>query len=343
MVLVLALGLVLTACGKKEEPKPNAEPEKPKLRVALIINGTFGDKGFFDSAKRGVEMAEKELGLVWKATEAGNNPAEWEPAARAAAASGEYDIVIAGTYQMTDHIAKLAKEYPNVKFIFFDDVVPGDLPNVYSVTYAQNEGSFLAGAFAALVTTSKDAKLPNVNDKKVVGFIGGMDIPVINDFKVGYEAGAQYIDKDVKVLVSYVGNFFDVAKGKELSLAQFNQGADIGFNVAGGAGLGLLEASKTANKYSIGVDSNQNPLYPGFVLTSMLKNVDASLLRALKLHTEGQLTYGKAETIGIKEGAVGLATDDLYEQYVPQDIKDKMKTIIDDFNAGKITVPTVFK
>lgn len=347
LAAVLALGLLLAACGKKQEPA--AQPgggagtgEQP-LKVALVVNGTLGDKSFFDSANAGIERAKQELGIEAEVIEAGNQPSEWEPALRDAA-EGDYDVIIVGTWQMLDHVQKVAPEHPDKKFVVFDTAPekPEDvLPNVYYILYKQNEGSFLAGAFAALVTTSTE--LQGANPDKVIGMVGGMDIPVINDFRVGYEQGAKYVDPEVQVLVSYAENFSDPAKGKELALAQFNQGADIVFNVAGGTGLGVLEAAKEAGKYAIGVDSNQNYLHPGHVLTSMLKRVDNSLFRALSLAKEGKLPVGQVESLGIDVDAVGLAKDEYYNQYVPQSIRDKMEEIESKLRSGEIQVDTVFK
>ena len=195
------------------------------------------------------------------------------------------------------------------------------------MTYSQSEGSFLAGAFAALVTTSTELK--GANPDKVVGFVGGMDIPIINDFKSGYEQGAKYIDQDVKVVSSYIGNFADAPKAKELSLAQINsQKADVVYQVAAAAGLGVLEAANEKDVYSIGVDSNQNDPYPGSVLTSMMKNLDTSTFRALELFKEGKLPFGSFEELGVKEDGVGLAQDDLYNEHVPQPYSgDKMAEV----------------
>lgn len=354
LLAVLMLAVVVAGCGSKtNEPAPAApaagtepsqpadaskpaEPEPPKLRVALVINGTLGDKGFFDSAARGVKQAGDELGIIYKIIEATYTASEWEPALLAAASSGDYDVVITGTWQMVDFVKNAAAQFPDVRFIIFDEATEG-IPNVYSVRYAENEGSFLAGAFAALVSGSTE--LPNSKGAKNIGFVGGMDIPVINNFLVGYEQGAAYIDPATKVQVTYITNFDDAAKGKELALVQFSSGADISFNVAGGAGLGVLEASKEVGKYSIGVDMNQNPLYPGHTIVSMLKNVDVSLYRAIKKHIEGTLPYGTAETLGINEDGVGLEMD---TQYVPQSIQDKVNDLIAKVKSGEIKVKSVF-
>ncbi|WP_239616397.1 BMP family lipoprotein [Cohnella mopanensis] len=349
-VMFLSIALILAACGtKNNESKSSESPAASstasngsgatsggEINALYYVNSTLGDKSFFDSAQAGMDRAVKELGIKSKTVEGGANSADWASGLEAVVASKKYNVVVVGTSQMIDVTKDLAERYPDIKFIFFDDLIEG-VPNVYSMLYSQSEGSFLAGAFAALVTTNTELK--GANPDKVVGFVGGMDIPIINDFKSGYEQGAAYVDKDVKVVTSYVGDFVNAPKGKELGLAQIDsQKADIVFGVASAAGLGTLEGANERGVYSIGVDANQNPLYPGSVLTSMLKNVDQSVFRALELLAKGELPLGSGEVLGIKEGGVGLAKDDLYEKNVPQSIRDKMKEIEDKLAKGEITV-----
>lgn len=345
-LLLLSVLVFLAGCGKSSTststPGAAGTPAAgKKINAVYFVNGTLGDKGFFDSAQRGVKQAGETLGMTVKTVEGGTNQADWPSGLESLASSGKYDVIVLGTSQMTDIIKDVAKRYEKQKFIFFDEAITG-LPNVYSMTYSQNEGSFMAGAFAALVTTSTELK--GANPEKVIGFIGGMDIPIINDFKAGYEQGAKYVDPAITVVASYVGDFANAPKGKELALAQYNsQKVDIAFNVAGGAGLGLLEAGNSLGKYSIGVDSNQNGLYPGSVLTSMVKAIDNSVLRALTLFSQDRLGFGKNEVLGIKEGGVGLAKDELYSKHVPKAIQDKITDIEQKLNKGEIKVQTTLK
>ncbi len=343
LLVILALGL--TSCQKKEAAKPE---EEKKVKVVLYVNGTLGDKSFFDSANRGVEMAVKELGIEAKTIEGGYAPERWEPDI-AQLAEGDWDIIIAGTWQLQEYLEKIAPKHPDKGFFTYDTTVDyskGGLDNVYSILYSQNEGSFLVGALAAMITTS-DMELANPD--KVIGFLAGMDIPVINDFKVGYEQGAKYIDPDIKVLVSYAGSFNDPAKGKELILAQYDQGADIAFNVAGETGLGLLDAAKEKNRYAIGVDSDQYLLYKdsdpekaSHIVTSMMKNVDLSLYRGIKLHLEGKLAYGKAEVLGIEKDGVSVADNENFKKLVPPDFAARIKELENKIVSGEIKVDTAF-
>lgn len=315
-----------------------------QLRVALLINGTLGDRSFFDSAANGMEIIKKELGVRTKVIEMSYDPSKWEPTL-ADVSDMNWDIIIVGTWQMTEYLEKIAAQHPEKKYIIFDtsvDYSKGNLDNVYSILYKQNEGSFLAGALAAMVTTSD---LPLANDDKYIGFLGGMDIPVINDFLVGYIQGAKYVEPGIKVAISYIGDFADSAKGKEMALAQYNLGVDVGFNVAGQAGLGQIEAAKDAQRYAIGVDSDQALLFEEnapekseLILTSMMKRVDNSLVRAIKLYQEGKLEFGKAEALGIKEGAVGLADNKYYQMLVTDEMRDTLSELKEKIESGEIKV-----
>ena len=346
LVVFVTLSLLGLAACKKEDGA--AAKGEEKVRVVLYVNGTLGDKSFFDSANRGVTQAAEEFGFVTKTIEGTYEQANWEPDITQLA-EGEWDIVIAGTWQTVEYLQKLAPKHPEKVFITYDtsvDYSKEGMDNVYSILYAQNEGSFLVGALAALVTSSD---MPKANPEKVVGFLGGMDIPVINDFKVGYVQGAKYIDPDVEVLVSYAGLFNDPGKGKELVLAQYEQGADIAFNVAGETGIGLLDAAKDKDRYAIGVDSDQYFLYKDTdpaksanIVTSMMKNVDQSIYRALKMYVEGNLPVGKAETLGIAEGAIGVADNENYRKLIPSEFRDKIKELEEKIVSGEITVDTVF-
>lgn len=345
VVFLVIIMVTLTACGGDNESDSSSSVDESssedKLSVGYYVNATLGDKSFFDSVKRGVDQAVEELGYEAKVVEGGTNQADWPAGIESMVASNDYDVVLVGTSQTTEIVTDLAERYPDQKFIFFDDTIT-DLDNVYSMTYSQSEGSFLAGAFAALVTTSTE--LEAANPDKKVGFIGGMDIPIINDFLSGYEQGAKYIDPDIEVVSSFIGDFADAPKAKELALAQYNsQNVDIVYQVAAAAGLGVLEAGNEQGKYTIGVDDNQNGLYPGSVLTSMMKKLDTSTFRALEKFKEGSLEFGTTEVLGVNEDGVGLAKDELYEEHVPEDIKKKMVEIEEKIISGEIKVESILE
>jgi basic membrane protein A len=341
--ILIITTMLLTACqpaAPAEAPKEEAAAKK--IKVVNLINGVQGDKSFFDSAVRGVTKAQSEFGLEVKTIEAGVDPAKWEPALQDAAANEEYDVMILGTYQMSEFLQKVAPKYPDKKFIIYDvsvDYKACDCKNVYSVTYKQNEGSYLAGVYAGAMSKSG-----------IIGAVGGQDIPVINDFIVGYEQGAKSVNPKATVIKQYAGGWNDPAKGKELALAMYQQGADLVFQIAGGTGVGVFQAAQEVGKFAIGVDSDQatiiadtNPEQAKVILTSMMKNVDNSLYRALKMHVEGKLGYGTAEALGVKEGGVGLARNKYYDESTPAEVKAKVDQAEKDLIAGTIKVDTAFK
>ncbi|MDC7231143.1 MAG: BMP family ABC transporter substrate-binding protein [Sphaerochaetaceae bacterium] len=343
-LLVVLFVMPLSAAGKAE----TAGTTSDQLKVVLYMNGNLGDKSFFDSANAGVMRAKENLGISVRAIEGGYDPSNWAPDIEQLC-QGDWDIIIAGTWQLQEIIQDLAPQYPEKKFFVYDTSVDyslGNLDNVYSILYKQNEGSYLTGVLAGLITTSD---LPYANPQKKIGFIGGMDIPVINDFMVGFRQGAKSVDPAIETLVAYVGDFNDPAKAKELSLAMFDQGVDIAFNGAAQAGLGLLDAGAIKERYTIGVDSDQyllykesNPDRAKFIVTSMLKNVGETLYRAIEMHIAGTLPYGEVENLGIEEKGVGLADNENFRAIAPQEFIDKIKDAEKKIQSGEIKVETAF-
>jgi basic membrane protein A and related proteins len=366
LALVMTVSMLLAGCGeKKDDTKTpdtgdttNTEDNKTDetddaktddpLKVVLLINGNLGDKSFFDSSKAGMDLIQQKYGdkVETETIEMTYDETKWEPALQDVS-DKDYDIIIVGTYQMAEYLEDIAVDNKDKKYIIFDSTVnyeEYDLDNVYSIGYKQNEGSFLAGVLASRVTTSD---MEGTNADKKIGFIGGMENNVINDFLVGYIQGAQYADPDTKVAISYIGDFSDVAKAKEMSLAQFKQGGvDIGFNVAGQAGLGQIDAALEAGKYVIGVDSDQAALFADekeksdLILTSVLKRVDQSLLRAIDMHMEGTLPYGSAESLGFKEKAIDIVDTNTN---VSAEIMEELAEIEQKIVNGEIEVKTAFK
>ncbi|MCY4020454.1 MAG: BMP family ABC transporter substrate-binding protein [Chloroflexi bacterium] len=325
------------------------------LRVVSVINGTLGDKSFFDSAQRGMDAIADEYDIETDTVELGIDPANWEPGLLDVMSDTDsYDILIAGTWQMVGFMAANAHNYPDKLFMFYDAGMPYDdaetcvdaCANVYSMTYAQNQGSFLAGVYAAAITMSG---IEGTNDAPTIGAVGGQQIPVIDDFIVGYEQGACLVNPDTVSIVQYAGSWNDPARGKEITLAMYEQGADIVFQIAGGTGVGVFEAAHEQARYAIGVDSDQavivaetDPDQAERILTSMLKNVDNSIFRAITLHLEGELPYGSVENLGIPEGGVGLAKNDFYDMATSEDIKAMVEAAEAAVVNGDIEVQTVF-
>ncbi|HWQ21028.1 MAG TPA: BMP family ABC transporter substrate-binding protein [Methanotrichaceae archaeon] len=337
-LLVMAISLAaLTFVLLAATLPASAEPANKTVKVINFINGQQGDKSFFDSAVRGVSRAEKDLGLDVKTVEAGWDRASWQPALLNATADGDYDILIAGTADMAGPIQNFSSQHPDKKFILYDAAVnysECNCSNVYSVLYKQNEGSYLAGAYAGLMTKSG-----------VIGVIGGMDTPAINDFIVGYEQGARFMRPDIKVIKRFAGSWNNTTIGKEIATDIYGQNADIIFQVAGGTGVGVFQAAQESGRYAIGVDSDQasiveetNPDEAKVILTSMMKNVDNSLYRALGHYMAGKLNFGHAERLGIREGGVGIARNKYYEEATPAEVKAKVDQVEKDLIEGTIKV-----
>lgn len=344
---LLAVGLsatFLVGCSAGgEETASNSE----KVNVKLLVTGALGDKGINDSANAGAEKIEEQFGdkVDVEVVEMGFDQTKFEPALIDASES-DADVIITGGWDMKEHVENTAEQYPEKKYLIYDTDVNYDeynLENVYSMTYKQNEAGFLAGTLAALVTTS-DMEL--ANEEKVIGFVGARDTSaVINDFLVGYIEGAQFVDKDIKVEVAYVGSFTDTAKAKELTLAQYSNGADVVFTSAGPASAGSVEAARDAKKYVIGVDSDQALAYEGkeeqkYIISSALKRVDNSLALTMESFLNNSLEFNSHSVLGIKEDAIGLAENDIYTSTVNEEIRTKVAEIAEELKSDKITVNT---
>ncbi len=365
--LAISASMLLAACAPAATPAPAATSAPAaaeataapaagtKKRVKLLLNGTLGDKSFFDSASRGLDMMTKELGYETKVIEMGYDRNKWEPGLEDAAAADDYDILIAGTFDMSGYVQNIAPKYPNKKFWTFDagpefDKCTDGCKNVYSIYFKQNEGSYLLGI--AMGYLLQEGKLPGMEGKTKLGIVGGVDSPVINDFIVGFKQG--WVETGLKaddVLVQYVGGdnaYNNPAKGKEIAKSMFDQGAAIVWGVAGSSGNGVFEAAVEAKGYSLGVDSDQfltvaDPAQKATIITSMLKNVDAGLFRAAKLDQEGKLKYGAADNVGVVDDAVGIADNENYQKFVSKEIQDKVKAAYEKVKSGEVKVESAFK
>lgn len=360
-LLVLAMAFSLVACGNNTTSNGggtnnggdggDASTGEP-YKAALLLNGTLGDKSFYDSANEGLTRLRDELGadvFDFKVEQMGGTTADepkWEPTLLDYCDSGEYDVIIMGTWQMAAPLAKAAAEYPDQKFMFFDEAFDfegnGNPSNIYNILYKQNEVSYLVGAAAAMMTT--DASLEKINpDDAIIGFLGGMDNAVINDFLLGYIQGAKDTNPDIQIAIGWVGDFVNSATGKDIAMAQYQNGVDVGYNVAGNAGLGQIEAAKEMDKYAFGVDSDQAALLPDYadwIPTSALKNVGNSLYAAIKADMEGTLEYGQTVTYGFAEGGVALVKDAHYEEMIPENIRTTLDELEQKIVNGEIEVMT---
>lgn len=308
-------------------------------RVGLVFDvGGVGDKSFNDSAYQGLMLARKELGAGIEFIEPGDG-ADRESGLRLLAAQG-CDLVLGIGFMFTDDLNLVAREYPGVRFGGVDYAIQIDASgnpvppphNLLALKFREEEGSFLVGALAGLMSKTG-----------TVGFVGGMDIPLIHKFEAGYKAGAKNVCPECTVLIAYAGvspqAFKDPGKGKELALAQYSQGADIIFHASGSTGLGVFEAARERNKLAIGVDSDQYAEAPGYVLTSMVKRVDQAVLRAARDVQNGTF-QGGIVALGLKEEGVDYVYDDNNRANIPSEVRARVEALRADIIAGRIDVPS---
>jgi basic membrane protein A len=292
---------------------------------ALIydMGGKF-DKSFNESAYNGAEAWKAESGMDYREIEL-QSQAQREQAVRRLAEAGNNPVVMTG-FAFASALAAVAPEFPDTKFAIIDMVVPE--PNVRSVVFKEHEGSYLVGYIAGLTSESN-----------VVGFVGGMDIPLIRRFACGYVQGVKAANADIEVIQNMTGNepsaWNDPVKGGELTKAQIAAGADIVYHAAGGTGVGVLQAAADAGILGIGVDANQNHLHPGSVLTSMLKRVDLAVQDAF---AGGPDLETGVIALGLAEDGVGYALDEHNENLIADDVKDAVASVREQIIAGDVMV-----
>lgn len=332
---LLLLPVLAAGCAKSSSNGAGSAPAAgAPVQVGLVFDvGGRGDKSFNDAAYAGLERAQKELGAQFTTLETSEG-ADREAQMRQLA-TGPAQIVFGVGFLFSDDIKALAKEFPDKKFACVDfTVTPGESlpPNLVALTFKEEEGSFLVGALSALL--SKTHK---------VGFVGGMEIPLIQKFQAGYVAGAHAVDPKCEVIVKYAGNtgaaFKDPTKGKELGLAEYAAGADIIFHASGSTGLGVFEAARETKKLAIGVDSDQFHEAPGFILTSMVKRVDTAVFDAIQAVKENRFRAG-VQHLGLADHGVKWVYDDNNKALVPDAVKARVDSLEAQIIAGRITVPT---
>lgn len=293
--------------------------------LIIDLGGKF-DKSFNEAAYNGAKRWVEETGGSYVETEL-QSEAQREQNMRKMAERGANPIVVLG-FANASTLEKVAPDYPDTKFAIVDMVV--DAPNVKSIVYAEHEGSYLVGMLAAMASKTG-----------TVGFVGGMDIPLIRRFACGYEQGAKYVNADIEVYQNMTGTtpsaWNDPTKGAELAKSQFDRGADVVFAAAGGTGIGVYQAAKDNGKYAIGVDSNQNHLHPGTMLTSMLKRVDVAAYKTFKSAEDGSWKPG-IQVLGLAEGGVDWALDEHNKDLITADMKAMVEKVKADIIAGKIVV-----
>src|SRR5215213_8138069 len=335
IVSIFLLAIGLSSCAKTEAESNG------KIKVGIVFDiGGKNDRSFNAAAWEGVRRAQKDLDIVLRDVEPGN-PTSIEPAMRAFAEEN-FDLIIGVGFAQGPIMQKVASDYPNIKFAIVDGVIVDKegkpFSNVASLVFREHEGSFLVGMIAA--AKSKTGKL---------GFVGGMDIPLIHKFETGYEEGARSVNPNIQVFDNYVGvtdgAWNNPGKGKELALAQIEKGADVIFTAAGNSGLGVFDAVEQygkndqgeANKFVIGVDSNQNAVKPGFVLTSMVKRVDNAVYDVVKEVLGGGFKGG-FHSFGLDKDGVAYALDENNKTLISADVLQRVEAARTKIGTGEIKV-----
>lgn len=316
-----------TEAAATEGDEPDTAATDP---VALIIaQGGLGDESYNDLAFSGLQRGGEELGLEVRPVEADDIVAEGEQTLRRAGDAG-FGLIIDLEFAHNEIFPTVAADYPDALWSFVNLPIEGD--NIRSVVFKEHEGSYLAGALAALMTSVSDND--KINDDLVIGAIGGAESEGIDKFISGYIQGANDVNPDVEVLVSYTNDFGDPTTGRTAAEAMYEQGADVIFQIAGGAGLGVFEAAVDANRYAIGVDTDQDSLEPGFILTSMVKRVDLAVEQLMSEYANGAFEGGTVLELGLEEDGVGLTDfsetrDEIPGEVITQ-IDDLRQQIVDE-------------
>ena len=328
---------------KTEEP---AAEEGKVYNVAYLVNGNLGDKSFFDSAEAGLAQLKADGRIDYVTIEMGGTDEDqptWLSTLYDVSEDGGYDLIICGTYQMPDYLKEVATQYPDQLYAIFDDTTyVGENKNVVNLSYRQNDMGYLIGVYAACMTV--DTNIANINEDAVVGFVGGVDSPVINDFLIGFIEGAQSVNPDIKVDTRYTNDYVDTAIAKEYGLSMINDNkCDIIWGVAGNAGNGAAEAAlETGKAWFIGVDSDQELTFSddlaALTLTSGLKNIGNSIIWIFDQWDAGKTYWGTEVQLGLAEGGVGIVTDKNYDKLASAETKAAVEAAQNAILNGEVVV-----
>ncbi len=327
LLIFCLLACLLSGCKAPAESESAADAQegsKAPTMLALVVSGSFGDQGFFDSAREGVNQLAKDCNVKVTTIECGNE--NYEPQLRNAADQNE--IVVCVGQEFCD-IETVAPDYPNVKFLWVDHATSKPLDNVLNITYAQNEGSFLAGYIAAALSING-----------CIGVVGGENNDTTNNYIVGYQQGAAAFNPEVRVEVNYTGTYDDAFMGRECALALHALGADIIYQTAPAIGAGVFEAAREDHFYAIGVDCDQKYIDPEVILCSMKKEIGQSIYQAVSVYLNGDTSrFGTTWVTGLSDGniSIGYGTSNMVQQ-VPNPLKDQMEVMTEKIISGEIPV-----
>ncbi len=328
LVLAVVLAFVSLAGCAPSAAGPMAQ------KVVYLINGALGDNAFYDSGKAGIDNIAKEYKVDTRTIECNFDSSKYQPALQAAV---DYaDVIFVISYGFEDQLKEIADKYPDKTFVNIDTVVENTKKTITSVDYIEEESAYLTGVAAALATT--DTSIKNINADKIIGVVGGDTDPVVSAFVFAYMNGAKSVDPSIQTLTKSLGGAWDdSAKAKQAALQLYDQKADVVFQVASAAGIGVLQAAKEREMYAIGVDTNQNDLEPGFVIASDVKNVGKTIETVFKSIKDGTYKPGTVIKDGLATGGVDIALD-AKVQVLPQAAIDKIKSIRQDIIDGKLKV-----
>ncbi|HBW36612.1 BMP family protein [Desulfosporosinus sp. BICA1-9] len=330
LVIVLILAVALVGCGNTTPTPKATEPAKKEFKVGLVTDvGGLNDHSFNFLANKGLEKAVKDLGVTKSVVES-KQMTDYETNL-SRFAQDKYNLVIAVGFLMHDAVEKVAKDYPDTKFMIIDSSIT-DRPNVASAMFKTEQCGYLVGVMAGLLEQAPG--IPNALGKNTVGLVGGMAIPPVNDYIAGFIQGAKSVNPDIKINLKYTGKFDDPALGKQTALSQIATGADIVFPIAGGTGTGVIDAAKEKKVYAIGVDADQNYLAPENVITSALKGMDVATFDIIKGVMDDKFKSGNV-FFDLSNNGVSFATP---IKVVPKDVVDKVNDAAKQIKDGKIKV-----
>ena len=329
--IALLLLLVITLLAGCVAPATGGAPSTDK--VVYVINGALGDNAFYDSGQTGIDQIANEYSVETRTIETNFDAGQYEPALQAAVTYA--DVIFVISYGFEDQLKEFADKYPNKIFVNIDTVVENSGGTITSVDFIEEESAYLTGVVAGLTTL--ETSLAGINADKIIGAVGGDVDPVINAFIFAYTNGAQSVDPEIQVESRFLGSWDDTAKGKQAALQLYDQKADVVFQIAAAAGLGVLQAAKERNLYAIGVDTNQNDLEPGHVVASDLKDVGRAIFDVYKSIKDGSYQAGETLEYGLASGGVDV-TFEAQIQPLPQSLIDQVLAVRQQIIDGDLVV-----
>ncbi len=338
ILFIVVCAVFFISAGNKEEEKETSDKRmEEQFSIGVFIPGVVSGSPLYEMLVAGVEKAVNEHDSAsMKIVEAGFNQSEWQEKLEALTATGKYDLVVTSNPSLPEMCKNIASSYPDQKFLIFDGYLKGH-PQIYTFLYNQMEQSFLVGYLGGLITTSS---MKGATKDLRVGLIAGQEYPIMNQvIRPGFEYGLATAASNGEVDFRVIGNWYDAAKATELASSMYDGGVDIILTIAGSANQGVVAAAKEHNRYVLWFDDNGYAIAPGVILGCAALRQEKAAYTTIKQAIEGTLPYGEAEIAGVKEGYVYFAEDDeLYREYVPEEIRNKQHSVIKEIESGKLNL-----